>query len=315
MRPSPLPEELAAEFSTSSALALGVPPTRLRASDLEAPFRGVRMRTGSTVIGSPYRQAEARELAIMRALSNRLSCEQFFSHRSAALLWGVPLPYRPSREVHIGVVAPKRAPRIRGVTAHTFLPGRVECARVKCLPVAAPAFTFATLGSLSIAELVAAGDHLVRVHRAGYGRREVGKPPLATITQLNEIVALGRWPGMPRLRRALELIREDSWSPRESMTRVALVQAGLPEPELNIDLFDGDGGFLGCVDMAYLRYKIAVEYQGEQHALTYAQDIERIERLRAAGWIVIQVTKTLAASPAILITRVEAALRSRGWQG
>ena len=129
------------------------------------------------------------------------------------------------------------------------------------------------------------------------------------------MVALDRGQHITTHRRALSLVREDSWSPRESATRVLLVTSGLPEPELNSDIFDDQGYFLGCLDMVFPQYKVAVEYQGRQHASTYSSDIERIEALRAAGWDVIQVTSTLLSRPTVLVKRVATALQRRGWGG
>lgn len=96
--------------------------------------------------------------------------------------------------------------------------------------------------------------------------------------------------------------------------RVHLVVAGLPEPALNVDVFDDNGSFLGCVDMVYPQLKIAIEYQGDIHSATWAHDVERVERLRADGWIVLQITRELARDPRTMVGRVEDALRSRGWR-
>lgn len=82
----------------------------------------------------------------------------------------------------------------------------------------------------------------------------------------------------------------------------------LPEPELNIDVFDGLGRFLGCVDMAYAQQRVAVEYLGMLHGERWAQDVERIAGLRAAGWTVIEVTAPLLKRPNTLVARVRAAL-------
>lgn len=171
------------------------------------------------------------------------------------------------------------------------------------------------MGTLSVADLVVLGDHFARRYRPGIGRNNVGKPPLATIAELEAVVNFGRWQGVERLRKALNFIREDSWSPRESFIRLLMLQSGLPEPQLNIDLFDRNGHFLACVDMAYPEYKVVVEYHGEQHESRYAEDIERVERLRAAGWIVVQVTKRLARRPRDLVARIVKELRARGWDG
>lgn len=261
-----------------------------------------------------FQEALAEEMRLIEALAQRLQPGQFFSHRSAALLWGIPLPHLERPELHLSTVRPVRAPRVQGVTGHAFAAGRCRVVRCSALPVTDPACTWAALGHLPVPQLVAAGDFLVRKFRVGAGRPQPGRQPLARVPDLREALARGRWSGMSRLQEALTLIREDSWSPRESTTRVALVWAGLPEPELNVDVRDAAGRFLACLDMAYTRFRVAVEYQGELHGGSYAADIERVERLRAAGWIVIQVSRVLASQPHELVRRVRSALLSRGWE-
>lgn len=325
MKPKALPSGLPNEFCTSAALERGATKQRLRANDLERPFRGARIQStrqepppSTSQKDHPktkYELAEERELELIRALAATLCAGQFFTHRSAALLWEAPMPYRSTPELHVGVCAPLRAPRISGVIGHEFISNRVELRSSNTLRLASPAHTFAMLGALPLHQLVAVGDHFARVHRKGYGRRDAGRPALATLSELTEVVAAGRWRGMPRLRASLNLVREDSWSPRESTTRVSLVMAGLPEPELNVDIFDRDGYFLGCLDMVYRQFKVGIEYQGGQHAERYAEDIERFERFRTAGWEIIQVTKALSQYPETLVARVGEALRGRGWDG
>lgn len=177
------------------------------------------------------------------------------------------------------------------------------------LPVTTAAGTWANLGSLSLVDVIALGDYFCRVWRAGPGRPNAGMPPIATLVDLRVAIASGRRVGIRRLRDAVELIREDSWSPRESAVRCHLVLSGLPEPELNHDVFDDRGRFLGCVDLAYPSRKVAIEYHGMLHHQRYAADVERIAALRAAGWIVIEVTSALFATPDELVARVRAALR------
>lgn len=327
--PELLPLALGTAFSVAQARALGVRTGRLFLQDLQRPFHGVRLigDSESGAIRQPsaslsgggtnarYASARRREELFIRALACRLQPGQFFSHRSAALLWGMPLPYRPAPELHLGVIRPQRAPRVNGTIGHSLLAGRCSTVRRQGIPVTDPATTWASLGNLPLPELVAAGDFLARRYRLGYGRPTPGRKPLATIEELRAKVELGRWDGNSRLRSAVELIREDAWSPRESVTRLELLSAGLPEPELNIDVYAVNGAFLGCVDMVYLQYKVGVEYQGELHLGSYAEDIERVERLRAAGWIIIQVSRVLLARPAELVSRLGDALRSRGWNG
>lgn len=316
MKASALPRALGTPFTTRAAQDLGVARSRLRSNDLEAPFRGVRMlHVAEEDPTDRYQAALDRELSLIRALTCNLDSEQFFCHRSAAILWELPVPFRSSPELHLGVLHPQRSPRYREAVGHCFRPSRVQVTRHGELPVLTPASTFATLGQLPLPQLVAAGDRLIRMYRPGIGRRQVGRCPIATLKELEVAIAQGRWRGAPNLRRALELIRPDSWSPQESVVRVALVLGGLPEPELNVDVFDDDGRFLACVDMIYRRYRIIVEYQGEQHRETFAKDVERFDRLRSEGWEVILVTGELARYPELLVQRVGKALIARGWRG
>lgn len=311
-----LPTLLGQSFSVEAAYDRGVGRARLRGEDLQRPFRGVRVREAALDPGEDrFQAASRRELARIDALAQRLVPGQFFSHRSAARIWGVPLPHLEEPELHAGAVAPVRAPRIRTVHGHRIVLERCRPEQRNGYPVSSAATTWAALGDLTLAELVAAGDHLARRYRKGYLRPHAGRPPLVTLEELRAVVALGRWRNMARLQRALALIREDAWSPRESMVRLMLVRAGLPEPDLNIDVFERTGGFLACIDLAYSRYRVAIEYHGKQHSRTYAEDVERVERLRAEGWIVIQVTAALARRPDLLVRRVVDALRERGWTG
>jgi len=86
------------------------------------------------------------------------------------------------------------------------------------------------------------------------------------------------------------------------------VRSGLPEPELNIDVHDDDGRFLACIDLGYRAQKVGIEYQSLLHARRYAEDVERLAALRAAGWTVIEVTSALLARPEELVDRTRRAL-------
>lgn len=99
---------------------------------------------------------------------------------------------------------------------------------------------------------------------------------MARLSDLRTRIEGIRRQGIRRLREAVDLIREDSWSPRESKLRCLIVRAGLPEPVLNQDIYDDHGRFLGCVDLAYPDKKVAIEYHGLMHACTYAADVVRI---------------------------------------
>lgn len=97
--------------------------------------------------------------------------------------------------------------------------------------------------------------------------------------------------------------------------RLTVCDAGLPEPKTDVDVYDDSGEFLGCVDLAYPRWKIALEYEGDHHRVDRAQwnrDIDKHAALTRAGWWVIRVTaQMLFVTPGELIVSTRAALRSR----
>lgn len=97
--------------------------------------------------------------------------------------------------------------------------------------------------------------------------------------------------------------------------RLVLVDAGFPEPDLNVDVTER-GRWLACVDGAWPTEKIAFEFEGRHHLLDpvqWARDIARYEALVAAGWIVIRVTwEDLRDHPEAFAERVRRALRVRG---
>ncbi|MEV8250380.1 hypothetical protein AB0O87_05580 [Microbacterium sp. NPDC076768] len=249
-----------------------------------------------------------------------MSGGQFFSHETAAALWGAPFPLardangaaaRLPPSVHVSVFGTAPLPRIDGVIGHR---ARIETSNARELDglmVASAATTWAALGRLPLYDVVAVGDYLCRAWRVGVGRPDSGRDAITSRADLAEAVASGRRVGIRRLRTALELVREDSWSPRETRVRCILSDYALPEPALNVDVFGVEGEFLACLDLAYLREKVAVEYHGILHSRTYAKDVERMARLRAAGWIVIEVTAALLKNEVELVRRVRSALRAR----
>lgn len=313
-KPEALPRELGSVFGVADARDVGVQRGTLRHARFERPFRGVRVLPDDRPPSDdPFLRQEHARRAAARAWLPRMLDTQFFSHETAAAIWGAPLPLDgdPSNgfPVHVSVFGAAPLPRAPGVVGHRASPATSEITTRGTVRATSPASTWAGLGRLALPDLVALGDFFCRVWRPGVGRQHAGRPPLATREELQSAVDAGRRVGNPRLRQALELIREDSWSPRESHVRCILLAAGLPEPELNIDVFDDDGRFLACLDLAYPRRRTAIEYHGTVHAAHYAADVERMSRLRAAGWTVIEVTAALLARPDDLAARVRAALR------
>jgi hypothetical protein len=298
-----------------------VSPARLRSSDLASPFHGIRSKPivfdAEEMDAFEKQSAEHRVQA--RLYAPRLKPGQFFGGATAVALRGGPLPLIVDEAtgepvdgaglpVHVHTLGDGPLVRAAGVRGHRADPRVTRTVVVEGFRMADAATSWAQMGSMSVMDLVALGDFFCRVWRPGHGRRDVGKSPLATPDELRAQLRYGRRAGIRRLRSAADLIREDSWSPRESKLRCLIEFAGLPEPLLNQDVYDDHGRFLGCVDLAYPQLKVAIEYHGVIHADSYAQDVERIAALRAAGWTVIEVTSDLFRRPEDLIARIRRAL-------
>lgn len=319
-RPRPLPAHLGTFFAVREALDAGIDAGRLRRRDLDTPFRGVRSRAGDIPRLpdlDPYERQQAERRIRARTYGPRLREGQFLSHESAVAVWGGPMPLAlldgdpvdgRTLPVHVSTLGEAPLVRAAGVQAHRHRSGTARLLRPGGLTVASPETTFAGLGGWAVVDLVALGDYFCRVWRVGHGRRDAGRRPYSTVDLLRGAVDDGRHRGAGRLRAALDLVREDSWSARESVLRCRIVWAGLPEPELNVDIFDDLGRFLACVDLAYPAQKVAIEYQSVLHAQRYAEDVERLAALRAAGWTVVEVTSALLARPDELVRRIRGAL-------
>ena len=319
-----LPEQLGDVFTVQAAHQAGVGRGRLNGSDLASPFPGIRMRASSRPESEtpedPYVLQRRARVDAATIYAHRMPVAQHISHESAAALWGAPLPlaFTPTRAiapasqlpVHVTAIGTAPLPRVVGVQRHRGRPDRTFTTERDGIRVSTPATTWASLGTLPFFDLVALGDYFCRVWRSGRGRPSPGHPPLATIDELRVAARAGRRVGVQKLREAVEWIREDSWSPRESRVRCVLRDAGLPEPELNVDIFE-DGAFLGCGDMVFRERRVLVEYHGLLHGATWAADVERTAAFRAAGWTVIDVTAPLLTSPDELVRRVRHALRPR----
>jgi hypothetical protein len=106
-------------------------------------------------------------------------------------------------------------------------------------------------------------------------------------------------------------------SPQESLLRLAIVGAGLPEPELNVPIISADGARHHEPDLSYRRYRIGIEYEGEHHGdeAQIVRDIARSEKYRVLGWTEVRISKRHMlneAKPAL--SKIRTALIQAGWR-
>jgi hypothetical protein len=298
-RLTPLPKEFdGSAFRTASAGQAGVSEKRLRSRDLTRPFVGVRSTEAPTDVRS-----------LCAAYPPKLAPGEFFSHGTAAVLhgMGVPLEVEQRLLLHVAVVKPARAPRDRRVIGHHLVrrPGLVVVH--DGLPISSAVETWCQLASmLSTASLVVASDSLV----------QKGRPhPDLMLGALRSAAADADRPFTKRLFTAAAAVRVGSRSPGERRLRRLLVEAGLPEPEMNAALLDDQGRFLGEVDLLYRSKRVVIEYEGDYHRTDKAKwrsDVVRYERMQDAGYRVIRITADdLQDRPDETVQRVRVALSSR----
>lgn len=293
----PLPEELhRSPFTHGQARKIGVPSRRLSAADLERFAYGLYRRRADSWqpwselgLPDPGHELDPPSLTALLGATGGV-----LSHQSAAHLYGIPLPPWLEDETNVQITGPGEALRSRrlGVTGHRRPLGPADVVPYHGLSWTTPERTWLDLASLMKPGqeelLVAAGDHLVK-HPWVDGRRE---KPWTTTVRLEQVFRrTGRFKGVRLARAALPLIRVGADSPTETLVRLCLVEAGLPEPELQVyatalatDPYPADLG--------YREARIALQYDGEHHRTPEQQliDVRRDAWFLQRGWLVIRIT-------------------------
>lgn len=315
----PPDDDLTAAFTIAQGRRNGLSRWDMDSPVLDRPFHGLRVPREAPDDIDRHPAALERD-AIIRAVyhfSAHMHAHEFYSHSTAALMWGISLPPLGSTDVHVSVLSPHRAPRGSGVRGHQ-LAGRavvLACPVEQRVALTDPATTWALLAGevRHPYDLVAAADSIVRVERMPGSRSRLLRPALATWAALEAAIPRGRR-GVIALRDALTRVRPGVASRMETWMRLTIVDAGLPEPMLDHDVYSSSGRFLGCLDAAYPEARVGMEYEGDHHRTDERQwqrDILKHDDLVRAGWRVIRVTRTqLLTEPGALITRIREALRA-----
>lgn len=97
--------------------------------------------------------------------------------------------------------------------------------------------------------------------------------------------------GIVRVRELIVLARPEAESPMESVVRLMIIDAGIPDPTLQLEIVDPTGK-LWRVDFAWPDAMIALEYDGfEAHSTPAQIEHDRLKHaaLTAMGWEVISI--------------------------
>ena len=248
-------ELLSRTFTAREAAAIGIDPQELRLLDVQRLSREIFAPRSDDVA------------LAQRARSHLdVTAEAWISHRTAAAIQGLWIPRWLEDHELLHLSKPAHLPRVRrqGVVGHRvrILPGEVQS--LDGLLMTSPGRTWLDLGAeLTPASLVALGDQLIRRPRPEFedGRVE----PYETLQRLAEMLAAHpKMKGVGRCREALADMRVGSDSPAETALRLALVAHGFAEPVLQYRLNPRDPAS-PTADQAYVRPRIALQYDGEHH--------------------------------------------------
>lgn len=276
-------------FTRATALAAGVTDWQLRGPAYHRLFTNVYVSATSPVTPTVLARA-----ALLIAPSGTVA-----ARHTAARIWRAIVPDHP--DVHLAL-RPGARMAVTGIDA------RVRAlsapARRDGIPLTSPADTFVDLaGDLNLVDLVVLGDSLVR-------------RGLLDCDALMATADIAPRRDVRLARRAARLVRAGVDSPMETRLRLLLVLAGLPEPVVNHVIRDDQGNWAFRLDLAYPEVRVAVEYDGRQHAESRAQwvkDVGRREWFDGQGWrIVTVVSDDIYQRPDRTVDRVTAVLRERG---
>jgi very-short-patch-repair endonuclease len=233
---------------------------------------------------------------VLAATSRRLPVTAVFSGRTAAWLHGLDLP--PCDPIEVTLPLGCRTSRLVGVAVRRSTASAGEIVVRRGRRTTSAVRTLADLGRrLPLVEAVVALDMALHGHL-------IELPDLRSWAGAHP-----RYPGVARLRRAIELAEPATESVMETRLRLLLVLARLPRPHAQISLYDDFGDFLGRPDLYYPHYRLALEYDGSTHRENLTGDNRRQNRLVDAGYRLLRFTAAdVMSAPNSVVALVRRAL-------
>jgi hypothetical protein len=239
----------------------------------------------------------------LRLIATALPRDAAFSHLTAAAILGAPVD-SPSR-AHVALAPRRVLPQRADLVVHARRLDPADVVTLDGLRLTAGGQTFLDLAALlPPAELVAVGDAFLRLGRT---------TPAALQERLSRA---DRVRGVVRARECAEVLSPLSMSRPESVLRYWLLSSELPEPQPQVPVHDRWGREVAHADLGYARWKVALEYEGRQHAdpEQFGRDVDRCSLMAADGWVVLRFAGRHLSGPTAVVERTRGARLSRGWR-
>lgn len=226
--------------------------------------------------------------------------EAVFAARTAAWMHGVPL--RASDPICV-IVPPNMTMQRAGVMARRCLLPESETVAVKGLPATT---LHRALADLCFYERPV--EVLVAIDMALH-RRLTAREKLLQYAKTAS--------GIKRIRsfRVLAELGEPAQSAMETRLRWLLLEAGLPRPGVQIELYDDGGELLGVADLYYPKARLVIEYDGGNHRDRLVSDNRRQNLLLGAGYRILRFTSPdVYERPEFVANQVRGALAAQRGQ-
>lgn len=290
-------------FTHGQAVSVGYSPSEIKRYVESGRWRRVRRgvlveATVHEIASTDPRSLHLLHGAAVLAVTGR---EAWLSHHTAALAWGLPLLGPVPDDVAVTVAHQHRrtSPGVEFHTARTPPRHRAVAAGLAVTSVAR------TVSDLARSRPF--GDAVVAADAALFRRA-------CTTDDLEAVIAdCPVWPGIARTKRVLAFADRRSESPGESVSRVALAAAGLPAPDLQVELLLG--GRHVRVDFMWPRLRLVGEFDGrvkygEGRDLWLEKEREDLIRRHDHG-MARWVWRDAYPQPAAMLSIVRTAMRDR----
>ena len=243
-----------------------------------------RIGRGTYLVAAASQSQDERTLAAVGRIvgvHQRLRVPHWFSHESAALLWGLRLWTAPDT-THLLQPYRESSTADPMVTRHFMAVPDDELTRRHGLPV--------TTLERTVVDCATSLDPLHGLVIADSALRHGADP--ARISQL--VMARRGHRGIARARAVVGWADEGAESPGESATRFIVLRDGFPAPTTQIPVPTGLGTF--WADLGWPEWRLLLEYDGrskyaENSADAFMREKRRHDAVVETGWRVVRVTK------------------------
>jgi hypothetical protein len=247
------------------------------------------------------RAAEPTLAARCKAWAGVLPTDAAFGLGTAAALFGAADPEPGGLHVVLRPrsVLPQHAPLV----VHARRLDDEDVVELDGLRLTSGAQTYLDLAArLWAPDLLALGDALMR---AGH---------LDASDLQRRLHRADRVRGVVRARQWAPHLSEKAASQRESWLRYWLLVSDLPDPVIQAPILDRQEREVAHADLGYPAWKVALEYEGRQHAERgqFGRDIDRYSLMAADGWLLLRFAAHHGS--AAVVDRTRRALLSRGWR-